>query len=144
MFGTNRDAFEDGIAPPHTTLSIHGPEDLFKPPFPGISEKSVSLSQHGWAHKLRVTSKGGAPSVADSAEDAVNVWVNFAPLILVHYILSGGSEGFSLKTELHFPVKVEERGEIDDEVSNEREVGEGFNENGFSQETFDRCSAGQD
>lgn len=144
FFGTNRDASKDGIATPHTTLTINGLEYLFKPPVSGIGEETVNLGQYGRSRELSIPSKSRACSIADSAEDAVDVWVDLLPLILIHYVLQGGWYGFSLKEEFDLPVVVEERGEIDDEVSNDREVGEGFNENGFSQETSDRCSAGQD
>jgi hypothetical protein len=144
LFGTNPHALKDGIATPHATLAIYGLEDLFKSPVSGISEETINLGQYGRPHELGVPSKSGACSIADSAEDTVNVWVDFLPLILIHYVLQEGWHGFSVKTEFHVPAVVEERGEIDDEVSNDREVGEGFDESCFSQETFDRCSAGQD
>ncbi len=144
LFWANPRALKDGIATPHTTLAIHGLEDLFTPPVSGISEKTINLGKDGGPEELNISFKSGTRAIAYSAEDAVNVWVDFPPLILVHYILSGGSEGFFLKTEFHCPVVVEEGGKIDDEVSNDREVGEGFDEIGFSEETFDRCSAGQD
>jgi hypothetical protein len=73
LFGTNPRALKDGIATPHTTQAINGPEDLFKPPVSGISKETINLSQYGRSYELRVPSKSRACSIADSAEDAVNI-----------------------------------------------------------------------
>jgi hypothetical protein len=144
LFWTNPLALKDGIATPHTTLAIHGLKDLFTPPVSRISEKTINLGQYGRPQELRIPSKSRACPITDSAEYAVDVWVDLLAFILIHYILQRGWNGFSVKMECNFPIMVEKRGQVDDEVSNDREVGEGFDENGFSQETFDRGSAGQD
>ncbi len=44
----------------------------------------------------------------------------------------------------HFPVVVKKGGQIDEEVSNHREKGKGFNQGRFFQQVFDMGSAGQD
>ena len=144
LFGANPHALKDGIATPHTTLAIHGLKDLFAPSVSGISEETINLSQYCRPQELRIPSESRACSITDSAEYAVDVWVDLLSLILIHYILQGGWDGFSVKMECHFPIMVEKRGQVDDEVSNDREVGEGFDENGFPQKTFDWGSAGQD
>ncbi len=89
LFGTNPHALKDGIATPHTTLAIYGLEDLFKPPVSGISKETINLGQYGRPHELGVPSKSRACSIADPAEDAVNVWINLLSLILIHYVLPG-------------------------------------------------------
>jgi hypothetical protein len=143
LFGAIPHTLKNGVATPHTIVAIHGLENLFNPPVSGISEKAIGFGQYGRPQELRIPAKGRTDSVADSTEDAVDVWIDLLPFILTHYVFQRRWDRYSVKIEFHFPKVIEKRGMINDEVSNGREVGEGFDENGFSQEAFDRGPTGQ-
>lgn len=123
---------KNGVAAPHTILAVHPLENLTPPPVPRVNEKTIGLCQYGGAQEFMIPSKSGANGVTNSTEDAVDIWIDLLLRILGHGMFQGGRVGFFVKMEFHFSVVLEKRGEVDRQVSNNREVGKRFDENGFS------------
>ncbi len=124
-------------------MAVHSFKDLFLSPVSGISEKAISLGQHGRAQELGSPFKGRANSKADSAEDAVDIRVNLLPFMVRHQILGLAGGGVSVEVRFYLSIVLEENGHIDNEVSNHREKRKRLDENRLLQESFNRGAAGQ-
>jgi hypothetical protein len=144
LFRTNFHTIKNSLTTPHTLLGIYCIQNVILPPVSWISQKTISLGQHGGPQKFGVFFKRRASSEADAAEDAVDVGIDLLTLHFFHQIFHVWGNGLSLEVRFHFPIMIKKSGQIDDKVSNQRERGEGFNQGRFFQEVFDMGSAGQD
>lgn len=132
VLGTNPYTLKNGVAAPQAILGIHPFEDLPRPLVPRVNEKTIGLCQYGGPQEFMIPSKSGANAVTDSTEDAVDIRIDLLLCILGHGMFQGGWVGFLVEIEFHSSIVFEKSGEVDHQVSNDREVGERLDENGLS------------
>jgi hypothetical protein len=144
LFRANLHAVKNGLATPHALLGIYRLQNFFIPFVPWVSQKTISLGQHGRPQKFGVLLKSRAGSEADAAEDAVDVRIDLLTLLFFHRIFLLWGDGLSLEVRFNFAMVIKKSGHVDDEVSNHGKEGEGFDEGRYSQQVFNMGSAGQD
>lgn len=144
LLRANAHTIEDRFAGPDPSWTVHLFNHLLPSLVPWVEKESVGFRQHGGSEKLSVEFEGRTAPETDSTKDAVDVWINLLPLFLVHQGFPGGRELLRMEERLDLSVAGKERRHIDDEVSDHRETGEGFDEDGPALKIFDMRSARQD
>ena len=144
LLGASADTVKNGIAAPDTGLAIDAHQDFFRSRIPWIDQKSIGLRQHGRAQVSRISFEGRAYSNADSAEDTVDIGIDFLPFLLTHAMFLTGWDGFSVEKGFYLAIVFEETRHIDDEVTKDRKVGEGIDGDRPAEEVLDMGSTGQD
>jgi hypothetical protein len=92
---------------------------------------------------LTIQSKGRTVPEADPTEDAIDVRINCPTAAHVHQVFALRGDAFAVEVGLNFSVVGKEQGHIDDEVSKDRKVGKGLDQNRFPQEIFDVSAASE-
>jgi hypothetical protein len=80
---------------------------------------------------MRFSLESRTDSKADSAEDALDIGIDLFPLGLIHPVFQSRGNRLSVKIGVYFSVMFKKGGHIDDEIPDDREIGERFNLNGF-------------
>jgi hypothetical protein len=81
---------------------------------------------------LSVSLESRADSKTDSAKDALDIGIDLFPFGLIHPIFQIRGDRLSLKIGFYFSVMFKKGGHINNEIPDDREIGEGFKLNGFS------------
>jgi len=144
LFRTDLHAIKNSVAAPHTLLAIYCLQDFFIPSVPWIHKKPKGLRQHGRSQELRICFKCRAGSETDTAEDAVDVGIHLFTFFFLHSIFHFRRDERLLEIRLDSSIVIKKSGHINDEVSNHREEGKGFDQGRFLQQVFNMGSAGKD